>query len=277
MLAGAKEGTMRINGLTKQRWGHGRGENIRARGLIRGGRMTTRFVICADSHGDYICPDTSREFLAFVRRWKPTHRVHLGDVFDFRWLRKKATEQEQRETIHPDLDAGLAFLRAYKPTAILWGNHDRRVTDGLASDRGPMVALCSSIVDRITGAMPRGCLAAPYDKRSMMTLANMRLVHGMASGVNALRQTMAVYGGDGAAVVMGHLHRHEYLPRASIGGGYGTICPCLCRLDLPYNAVTPSSLAQASGWLYGEIENGRASIRCEIVKESKSCPVVIPI
>lgn len=235
-----------------------------------------RFVIVSDSHGDLIDQDTEWELNHFLADFKPAIRIHAGDVFDFRWLRRKASEQEQREAIHPDIVAGIEFLKRYKPQYVVWGNHDQRVFDGMLSDKGPMSALCTAILERIDAAM-RGAVALPYDKRSVLALADLRITHGIYGGKEALKQTMDTTAGDGTTVIMGHLHRLEYRRRINTGGGGGFICPCLCQLDLPYNSVTPSALAQATGWLFGEIRDGRAYVQSRIVKESRSCPVVVPL
>ena len=189
-----------------------------------------RFVIVSDSHGDLIDQETEWELNHFLADFQPAIRVHAGDVFDFRWLRRKASEQEQREAIHPDLVAGIDFLKRYKPNYITWGNHDQRVFNGLDSDCGPMAALCAAIIERIDGAI-RGAITLPYTKRSVLALADLRICHGMHSGVQALKQTMDLMPGDGTTVVMGHLHRLEYRRRISVGGGGSYICPALCQLD----------------------------------------------
>lgn len=48
------------------------------------------FIGC--THGDLVCNDNIKVFRKFMDDWKPKHRVHLGDAFDFRAIRKGAWE-----------------------------------------------------------------------------------------------------------------------------------------------------------------------------------------
>ena len=48
----------------------------------------TRVVVMGDNHGNHADPDTLKAVLAFCKDFKPHHRVHLGDNWDFAALRK---------------------------------------------------------------------------------------------------------------------------------------------------------------------------------------------
>ena len=88
-----------------------------------------RFVIVSDNHGDMIHPAVNRVAHKFINEWKPTLRIHAGDNFDFRPLRRKASEEEKRELMRSDFDAGLEFFDMLKPTHFCRGNHDERLWD----------------------------------------------------------------------------------------------------------------------------------------------------
>ena len=86
-------------------------------------------VAMGDNHGDLACEDTLSAIMEFVKKVKPKYRVHLGDNWDFRSLRRGVDKgsKEAREGLEEDLEAGLAWIRRYKPTHYLWGNHCDRI------------------------------------------------------------------------------------------------------------------------------------------------------
>ena len=86
-----------------------------------------RFIFGTDSHGDMIDKVTASKFLDFVEDYKPHHRIHGGDVFDFRPLRGGSGAEEKSESMKKDLNMGLEFIDQYRPNHILLGNHDDRL------------------------------------------------------------------------------------------------------------------------------------------------------
>ena len=99
-----------------------------------------RFVICADSHGDMVDPVASKALFAHIADWKPQIRIHLGDAFDFRNLRRGASDEEKAHSLQDDWDAGSDFLRKFfdggKQNHFLRGNHDERLYDLCGSATG---------------------------------------------------------------------------------------------------------------------------------------------
>ena len=47
-----------------------------------------RFVAFGDNHGDMADDEATDALCEFIKDYKPTVRVHLGDCFDFRSLRR---------------------------------------------------------------------------------------------------------------------------------------------------------------------------------------------
>lgn len=86
-----------------------------------------RFVAVADTHGDMIDPQTEEAIYAFCADFKPTVRIHMGDAFDFRCLRRKATDEERAEGLEADWEAGERLLRRFfeggTENYYLRGNH----------------------------------------------------------------------------------------------------------------------------------------------------------
>lgn len=206
-----------------------------------------RFVVCGDSHGDMQDDKAVGALFDFVKHFKPEIRVHLGDAFDFRSLRRKASDMEQRDGIGADIDAGLAFLRKFKPTHFLRGNHDERLWDLLRGDDRKIGDLARTVADDITDALG-GVPMLPYDKRKgVLKLGHLRIVHGYNTGVYAARTAAQVYG----AVLMGHIHTVDQYSIPGIERRVGRAIGCLCRLDMDYNRAQTQTLRQSHGFAYG--------------------------
>jgi predicted phosphodiesterase len=216
-----------------------------------------RFVVCADTHGDKSDPSALAAFRSFVDDFKPNHRIHAGDVFDLRWLRRAASDEEKYDDVTADLEAGMDLLAWYKPTAMVWGNHDARLARASEDASGATRELARLLIDKVADSLPAGCEVRPYDKRhGVYRLADWSIVHGFNSGATAVRTSAATYGN----VMMGHLHRVERVQVNGIEDRVGMCIGCLCLLDLPYNAASLNTLQQRHGFAYGFIVNGRAVV-----------------
>lgn len=102
----------------------------------------TRFIVVADSHGDQIDPTAEKAVLSFIKDYKPQVRIHLGDAFDFRNLRKGASDDEKCASLEDDWRMGEQFLRRFfqggTKNYFLHGNHDDRIVDLAGSSIGVM-------------------------------------------------------------------------------------------------------------------------------------------
>lgn len=206
-----------------------------------------RFVVCGDNHGDMQDNGACAAFFDFVKHWKPEVRVHLGDCFDFRALRRKASEEERRDGLGADIDAGLSFIRRYKPTHFLRGNHDERLWDLLKGDDHKIRDLARTVADDIVDALG-GAPMLPYDKRAgVLRLGALKIIHGYHSGMTAAKQAALIYG----SVLLGHIHAIDHAPIAGLERRMGRAIGCLCRLSQDYNRAQAQTLRQAHGWAYG--------------------------
>jgi hypothetical protein len=206
-----------------------------------------RWLAMTDTHGDKADTGTVEAALEFSKWWKPTIRAHMGDAFDFRWLRRSASDEEKAAGVEADFDSGLDLLKRFNPTQFLWGNHDVRLVDCMDSTSGALRQLACAWLDRIDLTLKRA-KQYPYDKRKgVMPLGDYSLVHGYSHGVGALRKTALTYGN----VLMGHVHRNDMVTverhRPAVGYSVG----CACALDMDYNRAALGTLAQSHGWAYG--------------------------
>lgn len=206
-----------------------------------------RWVAVADNHGDACDPSAVEAALDFCKWWRPEFRIHLGDAFDFRPFRGKASEQERRERMQTDIDAGIDFLKRFRPTTFLRGNHDERLWKQLKSDDGKVAEYAQLVIREIEPAL-KGAAMYPWDRRlGVARLGDQALIHGFYAGVNAARQSAQVYGN----VLVGHAHAIDQCTLPGLEPRTGRTIGCLCRLDMEYDAGNAGSLRHRHGWAYG--------------------------
>jgi hypothetical protein len=214
-------------------------------------------VAMGDNHGDLACPDTLNEILSFVKRVKPTYRVHLGDNWDFRWARRGVDKSsaEAKEGMELDFLAGLKWIEQYRPTHFLMGNHDDRIrqilhnTDSI-KDKEDM----QEIQDKMMQALRKvGCkVIKNYNVRTgRIKLGPITFIHGFSHGQNALLKDARTFGTPGGGFCMGHLHRLEQLNIEAYDGGAAWLCGWAGRQEAAdYSFRMPGSLRWQNGFMY---------------------------
>lgn len=208
-----------------------------------------RFTAGFDLHGDRQDSTAVKAFFEFDKLWKPDIRVFGGDLIDLRPLRKGASAEERAESMRADVDAGIAFLKQWKPDYWVRGNHCERLwetahcKDGVVADyaqRGvqDFEALCARLKTKML----------PYHKRDgVLRLGHLKILHGFHGGIYAARQTALIYG----SALFGHIHCIDEHAIPGLERRVARACGCLCALDMDYNARQPNTLRQAHGWAYG--------------------------
>jgi predicted phosphodiesterase len=211
--------------------------------------MWKPFTIVGDNHGDQQDDNAVAAFQKFNKDWKPKIRIHLGDVFDFRPIRLKATELEKAEFMRKDFDAGLEFLNQFAPTHFLRGNHDERLWDLSRANRGLLSEYATSLIDEVVAHLNlHKTHMLPYDKREgVLQLGKLKVIHGYTHGINAARRSAATYG----SVFMGHIHSAQSASIEGLDYRVGRSIACLCKLNMPYSRATMASLVHSHGWAYG--------------------------
>ncbi len=214
-----------------------------------------KFVIAFDNHGDMADPEAVAAFKQFVADWKPDIRIHGGDCFDLRALRGGASVAERMEGMRTDVNAGVDFLRWFRPQVFLAGNHEKRIYKAIEQHPdGNMREHCINLMGDIMDALG-DCDVKPWGKRRTYQLANYRVLHGYHSGVYSARQVAQAYGN----AIMGHVHTPGYYELPHIDPTTGYTSGCLCLLDMDYNDGQANTLRQRHGWVHGIIRNGMAS------------------
>jgi hypothetical protein len=186
----------------------------------------------------------------FLRDFNPDVRISGGDVFDLRWLRKSAKDDEKAQRISDDLEAGFAFLSWYKPTVFLWGNHDVRLKDAEANESdGPLRHLAGQTIDRLDVQLGKAKQFPYCKRRGIFHLADFAFGHGYTHGQNAVRKAGGAYGN----FIMGHVHRTESISFEGLDTRVAHSVGCLCQTDMDYNRAAIDTLRQNNGFAYGVV------------------------
>jgi hypothetical protein len=216
-----------------------------------------RILFCSDLHGDKSDPGAVKALLKFCKLWKPQIRVFGGDLWDFRAMRKGASEEERRDSMLRDYADGLQFLTEFRPQYFLRGNHDERLWDLAQCDNG----LLSDLAIRKTQEVEEECKAIscrmlPYHKRDgVLKLGSLKMLHGYAVGINAARKHAWTYG----SCLFGHVHSIDHVTLERTEKTMARACGCLTKLDHEYNRAQIGSLRHAHGWAYGVVNEKTGS------------------
>lgn len=212
-----------------------------------------RFVVVGDNHGDMADPVSVEALWAFMGDWKPHIRVHLGDNWDFRNLRKGASDEEKKASLEQDWAAGTEFMtrffRGPGEKHFLRGNHDERMWDFLNSATGILRDYAADGVKRIEAIMRRHRVKMlPYDSAlGVLPLGDLTAVHGYHTGIGACRQHANIY----RNCIFGHVHTIESSPVTALEPAEARSIGCMCIRDMDYVNRKTGKLRWGQGWVYG--------------------------
>lgn len=215
-----------------------------------------RFVVAGDNHGDQVEQIARAALLAFCRDFKPDIAVHLGDNWDFRNLRKGASDDEKAASLEDDWDEGRDFLREYlahgKSTRVfLRGNHDERLWDFRESATGLLRDYAADGIKRVECIVRQAkATMLPYDAElGIYEMGSLSIIHGYHHGVGACRQHANIYGNS----LFGHVHTIESAPVPSVKPAEARSIGCLCKRNMGYINRRTAKLRWGQGWVYGHL------------------------
>lgn len=214
------------------------------------------FIAIADPHGDMLDEVTSKALKSFMADFKPHTRLHLGDAFDFRNLRKGASDDEKAASLEDDWNMGKDFMREFfdggKENHFLRGNHDERLWHFANSATGLLRDYAMDGIKRLEAIVKQSkAKMLPYHVRDgVLRIGSLKAVHGYAHGLNAAQVHARVF----RNCIFGHIHSIVSAPVESDDGpmearGIGA----LCQIDMPYNSTRTATLRQENGWAYGHL------------------------
>lgn len=233
--------------------------------------MWEKAIYVADNHGDLSCPETEKIIKDFVKTWKPKWRVHLGDVWDFRALRKKACAEERATGITFDYNCGLQFLDWFKPTHLLLGNHDFRLWRAADEfSEGVLADLCRKQANEAEDALRKRRIEwRQYHVRNFLQLpmGGPKFLHGYRSTMYPAKAHFENWG----PCVVGHVHKPDTHEARHVDGGTAMALGCVADLaKLSYADHTPAKLGWRQGFGYG-IHNTKTGAwkAWHVIKEGK--------
>jgi len=207
-------------------------------------------IFMADSHGDLVCRKTLKKFYEFMDDWKPKHRVHLGDVWDFRALRMGASNEDRADSIKVDYQAGIQLLEEYKPSMLTLGNHCDRLWRIAAEHSNRTLAdLAACKVEETEEFFRKQRIQwTPWNVRKTLKIGNLSIFHGFKTGLNHAKAHFAMYGSS----IYGHCHTPTDYVASHIDGGSSHSVATMADIDkMTYADHHGAKLGWRKGWAYG--------------------------
>lgn len=212
-----------------------------------------RFLICGDIHGDEMHEPSVKALLSFCKDYQPDVVINLGDNWNFKSLRKKASEEERAESLMDDWEMGKDFFEKLfsfgSEKYFLRGNHDERMWHAMASHNGAVADFAGAMVKRIEELCRKYKVKMlPYDSRSgVLKIGHLQVLHGYHHGMNACSSHARIYGN----CVFGHIHSIESLQVPGLEMKESRSIGCLCTVNPDYMSTKTAKLRWAHGWAYG--------------------------
>jgi hypothetical protein len=212
-----------------------------------------KFVCIGCSHGSLVDQDAFEAVMKFCAGFKPTRRVHLGDVCDYAAFRGGARgTKDEAEAIGPDIRAGATLIKRFRPTDVLIGNHDDRVWK-LSNHPNAVLAhaaMCSKREFLTACEKVKAKVVQHYDiNRSWIMLGDTLCCHGWMYGENATRDHAEHFGKC--------IHAHTHTPGTARGRRSDhAVAHCVGTLAnipaLDYAKARRATARWAHGLVYGE-------------------------
>lgn len=214
------------------------------------------FVFATDNHGDLVNRPAAQELFAFCEKFKPDIRISGGDCFDIRSLRAGATNHEEGESLKDDIEMGKWFIRNFKPTHALHGNHEDRLFNAMHNSGSAIVRdYAEGIINEIENEYrANGCSQIlPFDvDKGVLELGPIRAIHGYAHSARAIHEQGMYYCPVGGALLCGDAHVMEMTTIKRHGGGVSFCGGCLMDISKAHYAKRRLTRSRwANGWLYG--------------------------
>jgi hypothetical protein len=219
----------------------------------------TKFVFFSDNHGDMQDDDTCNALVKFIKDFNPDIKVHGGDGFDIRSLRKNAIGAEEYNSMDNDILVGLEFIRRTKPDVYLYGNHEHRLFKSIESTGNGIIRdYCKRIVRDIEHELRmNGCkLILPYHaEEGVYEMGPISMCHAYSVNQNSVREHAIHYSPKGGATLIGHLHTIMQANAKRHGGVVGFCGGCLCnKRKMGYATTHLNTSSWGNGWLYGWVK-----------------------
>ena len=217
-------------------------------------RNWKRFVAVTCNHAHLVNDSAHAEFFQFVENYKPSMRVHLGDVWDAAcWRNGAGGGPDSSKSISEDFEHGQDFLRNFHPNIVFLGNHDVRPFEHLDHPNAIVAQAAASHVKSISDFIRTELTSEMVDydiRKGWRRLGNTLFGHGYMHNENAARDHAEMLG---APVVIGHIHTLTMLPGRSVNAPCGYSAGCLIDVEKArYASRRRATHRWRNGWVYGE-------------------------
>ena len=211
-----------------------------------------KFVVIPDLHGDQADPETVSVMRQYIRDYKPNARVMIGDIFDFRNLRRGASEEERSDSMREDVMAGKALIDIFRPTHVTLGNHDQRLWDEARNGKGLIQEYCQRGVDDIKAQFRKHKTEwCEYSIHEGIEIGAAYFIHGFRANIHSAKSTAEDHAKPGRSIFYGHTHSTSVYK--SVGGTKAYNIGCACNLDMEYSRRRPNTLRHEHAFAAGEI------------------------
>jgi len=218
------------------------------------GKKYERFIAVSCSHGKYADKTAIEAVLTMRDKWKPSIVVHLGDWCDTTAFRSGAHgTSDESEPVAPDIDGGIMFLKEYRPTHVLDGNHEDRIPRLLNSNNALVAYSAQQATNYIDESFKKiGCRRIPYNGVfQTLVIGNVTFTHGTIYNENSARDMAEMYGGQ---VIFGHTHRAQVGEGRTLKESTGYCAGTLTRRgEMDYAKCRRATFGWRQGIVYGEI------------------------
>jgi len=207
-------------------------------------------IFLADTHGDLVCPKAVKVVKQFIEDWQPKHRVHLGDVWDFRSLRKGASPEERMEGISYDYSCGMELLDWFRPNFLTMGNHDFRLWRAAQeSSNGILADLCAVKAQDTEDELRKMRIKwVPWRVTERLKIGKLTLIHGFLSSMHPAKAHHERFG----SCIFGHVHSPSDYEARHIDNGSAHAVGTLAQIDkMTYADAHPAKLGWRQGFAYG--------------------------
>lgn len=209
-------------------------------------------IFISDTHGDLVCPNAVKVVKKFIEDWKPKHRVHLGDVWDFRSIRRGASPEERMEGISYDYTCGFELLEWYQPQYLTMGNHDYRLWRAAGeTSQGVLADLCALKAQETEEKLRKLKIKwVPYNVSSYLQLpmGGLKLIHGFRATMYPAKAHFENWGD----CIFGHVHKPDSYAARHIDGGKATAVGTLADITkMSYADFHAAKLGWRNSFHYG--------------------------
>ena len=200
-----------------------------------------------------MCPKAESVVKQFMDEWKPKHRVHLGDVWDFRALRQGASPEERAEDVRYDYNCGKELLGWFKPQILTLGNHDHRIwRTARETSNGALADLMSKFCDEAeTDLRKMKIQVTPWGVENYAKLpiiGSPKLLHGYRATMYPAKAHFENYGD----CITAHVHKPDSHEARNVDGGKAYCVGTLARIkEMGYANAWAAKLAWRNSFLYG--------------------------